>query len=162
MRGLLARGRKPLRGVGSGVGKRNRQRYEEFERLKGVLKTDVDGAQKVVRELERLLKRYPRRKQIGRVQRYFKRHGGKMRYAFLLQNGLPIGSGVVEAANKTLVTVRMKRAGARWSQQGGQAVLTWRELIKSGRFTRAWQLLADTYKNDVSLPENVVTLSNWR
>ena len=55
------------------------------------------------------------------------------------------------AANKTLVTQRMKRSGMRWRIVGGQAVLTFRALIKSGRFERAWKALisaTDTPAND--------------
>ena len=45
----------------------------------------------------------------------------------------------------------MKRYGMRWRIHGGQAVLTVRALIKSGRFDRAWNALmgkADTPAND--------------
>ena len=56
----------------------------------------------------------------------------------------PIGSGVVEAANKVLVNQRMKRAGMRWSIEGGQNILTFRALIRSGRFERAWQTMVGT------------------
>ena len=59
-----------------------------------------------------------------------------MRYHALKAEGVAIGSGVVEAANKTLVTQRMKRSGMRWRIAGGQAVLTFRALIKSARFDR--------------------------
>ena len=59
-----------------------------------------------------------------------------MRYHALKAEGVAIGSGVVEAANKTLVTQRMKRSGMRWRIASGQAVLTFRALIKSGRFDR--------------------------
>ena len=39
----------------------------------------------------------------------------------------------------------MKRSGMRWRIQGGQAVLTVRALIKSGRFDHAWAgLMGDT------------------
>lgn len=74
-----------------------------------------------------------------------------MRYRHLSDRGIAIGSGVVEAANKTLVTQRMKRSGMRWRIPGGQAVLTVRALIKSGRFDRAWETLmgdADAPAND--------------
>ena len=61
-----------------------------------------------------------------------------MRYASLKAKGYVIGSGVVEAANKVLVNQRMKRAGMRWSIEGGQNVLTFRALMMSGRFDAAW------------------------
>ena len=47
-----------------------------------------------------------------------------MGYAEAKDQGLPIGSGVVEATCKTLVTERLKRSGMRWSERGGQAILT--------------------------------------
>ena len=73
-----------------------------------------------------------------------------MQYRDLSEQGVAIGSGVVEAANKTLVTQRMKRSGMRWRIVGGQAVLTVRALIKSGRFDRAWAGLL----GDVDTPAN--------
>ena len=79
-----------------------------------------------------------------------------MRYATAAASGLPIGSGVVEAACKTLVTQRMKRSGMRWREAGGQAILTFRGLVQSDRFERAWQLVAATYRGKVKLPGNAV------
>ena len=49
---------------------------------------------------------------------------------------------MVESANKVLVTARMKRSGQSWGRDGGQGVLTFRSLLKSGRFDRAWAALA--------------------
>ena len=72
--------------------------------------------------------------------------------------GLPIGSGVVEAACKTLVTERLKRSGMRWGPRGGQAILTLRSLVQSRRFDHAWTLLAHSYRTPVSCPDNVVPL----
>ncbi len=79
-----------------------------------------------------------------------------MRYRDLSNRGVTIGSGPalakagVEAANKILVTQRMKRSGMRWRIQGGKAVLTVRALIKSARFNRAWAGLM----RDVDTPAN--------
>ena len=44
------------------------------------------------------------------------------------------GASVVEAANKVLVTQRLKWSGMCRKIDGGQAVLTFRALIKSDRF----------------------------
>lgn len=79
-----------------------------------------------------------------------------MRYAELKAAHLPIGSGVTETACKTLVTQRLKRSGMRWGDDRGQAVLTLRSLLQSGRFDRGWDLLLATYKATVTAPENVV------
>ena len=88
---------------------------------------------------------------IERELAFFRKHRRRMRYRDLGDRRLAVGSGVVEAANKILVTQRMKRSGMRWRIHGGQAVLTVRALIKSGRFDRAWNTLmgkADTPAND--------------
>lgn len=81
-----------------------------------------------------------------------------MRYADLVAAGLPIGTGVTEAACKTLATQRLKCSGMSWGDEGGQAILTLRSLIQSDRFDAAWQLLASRYKRDVTIPDNVIPL----
>ena len=85
-----------------------------------------------------------------------------MPYAHLRAQNLPIGSGVVEAACKTLVSQRLKRSGMRWRTAGGQAILTFRALCQSERFERAWPLLVETYKQAVALPRKVIALSAHR
>lgn len=57
-----------------------------------------------------------------------------MQYATVRAKHLPIGSGVTEAACKTLVSQRLKCSGMRWKTKGGQGVLTIRGLIQSNRF----------------------------
>ena len=110
----------------------------------------------MIRALVHLRKTYPRRRRIGTELAYFRTHRHKMRYAHTKAQHLPIGSGVVEAACKTLVTQRMKRSGMRWRHDGGQAILTFRSLVQSERFEHGWQLLAETYRASVSPPKNVV------
>ena len=75
-----------------------------------------------------------------------------MRYADTQAGHLPIGSGVVEATCKTLVTQRLKRSGMRWRHPGGQAILTLRALVQSLRFDQAWALLSETYRQEVIVP----------
>ncbi len=85
-----------------------------------------------------------------------------MRYAEWAAKGLPIGSGVTEAACKTLATQRLKRSGMHWRHDGGQAILTFRALAQSERFERGWTLVAKTYKGHVAVPANVISLSSAR
>ena len=79
--------------------------------------------------------------EIERELAFFRKHRHRMRYHALKEEGIAIGSGVVEAACKTLVAQRLKRSGMRWRIAGGQAVLTFRALIKSGLFNQAWAAL---------------------
>jgi hypothetical protein len=60
-----------------------------------------------------------------------------MQYHAYKEEGLPIGSGVVEAACKTLVGERLKQSGMRWTNRGGQAILTLRGLLQSNRWEKA-------------------------
>lgn len=74
---------------------------------------------------------------------------GRLGYAEARRNHRPIGSGVVEAAAKTVVNVRMKRAGARYSQHGGQSVMLFRAAVLSDRFDRLSSCIERTYHGDV-------------
>ena len=136
--------------------------HKRFETLRAVLRDDPKGPDKVIQALCRLRTRYPRRQVIHRAVAYFREHRHRMPYAHLRTQNLPIGSGVIEAACKTLATQRLKRSGMRWRQAGGQAILTLRSLCQSDRFERAWDLLAATYKRPVKLPRKVIALHDHR
>ena len=128
----------------------------QFEKLRHVLRDDPNGVEKVIRALSYQRTRHPRRKRIGEVLRYFRHNRHRMRYADAKARHLPIGSGVVEAACKSLVSQRLKCSGMRWRHDGGQAILTLRALVQSERFDSAWTLLSQTYRQEVTVPNNVV------
>jgi hypothetical protein len=85
-----------------------------------------------------------------------------MDYARLRAQNRPMGSGVVEATGKTLVTQRMKRSGQRGSIDGGQAILRFRALAQSDRFDAAWQLLSASYRRNITRSENIVPINTCR
>ena len=54
----------------------------------------------------------------------------------------PIGSGVTEAACKTLVKQRLCGSGMPWTRRGAQTVLTLRAiLLSTSRWTSRWTYL---------------------
>lgn len=71
---------------------------------------------------------------------YIESHHERMNYAAVRARGLPIGSGNIEATCKTLVQVRMKRAGSRWKTNSGRHVLQLRALATSDRWDEAMTL----------------------
>jgi hypothetical protein len=74
---------------------------------------------------------------------------GRMDYAEAKRRNYPIGTGITEAAAKTVVGTRMKRAGARFSQHGGQTVMTFRAALLSDRFEALHDLLRADYTASV-------------
>ena len=143
-------------------GENNATGRAQFHKLRHVLRDDADGVEKVIRALDYQRKKFPRRTRIGEVLRYFRHNRHRMRYAHTQTRHLPIGSGIVEAACKTLVTQRLKRSGMRWRHAGGQAILTLRALMQSSRFDQAWASLSNTYRQDVAVPDNVVAFPRKR
>jgi len=65
---------------------------------------------------------------------------GRMKYSIHTQNHLPIGSGVVEAACKTIVKSRFGGSGMRWKSGGIKMILSLRTLVKTkGRWSQFWE-----------------------
>ena len=81
---------------------------------------------------------------------YFENQRDRMDYVRYQALGSPIGSGIVEAACKTLATQRLKRSGTSWGD-GKQAMLTFRSLRQSDRWPRGWPLVAATFKRPVAV-----------
>jgi hypothetical protein len=121
-----------------------------------------DGVEKVIRTLAYHHKRKSRRVKLKQELEYFRRNRSRMDYARLRAQNLPIGSGVVEATCKALVTQRMKRSGQRWTRDVGQAILTFRALAQSNRFDTASQMVSTEYRRHVSVLEIVVPINAYR
>jgi hypothetical protein len=69
-----------------------------------------------------------------RVERgYFEANAERLAYPTLRLDGLPLGSGAIESAADHLVQRRLKRAGMRWSDAGGDALLALRARLRSRR-----------------------------
>jgi hypothetical protein len=71
--------------------------------------------------------------------RYVRKYGVWMHYATYRRQGLPIGSGVTEAACKTLFAERLKRSGMTWGREGGQVIVDLRVLVLSRVWPQAHQ-----------------------
>ena len=88
--------------------------------------------------LHSLRNQFPRQQELPEPVRqaigYFFHNRQRMHYDQYRQAGLPIGSGTVESAAKTVVQARMKQAGMRWSRDGAQAMLSLRCLLLSNRW----------------------------
>ncbi len=132
----------------------------EYEKYKTLLKDEHGGVDEVIAEL-RLLERSlrnnrnkNRRKLVAKERKFFENQRERMAYAHYKELGLPIGSGIVEAACKTLGTQRLKRSGMSWND-GKQPILTIRSLQQSDRWERAWKLIAKEFRRTPALVNNL-------
>jgi len=139
---------------GEGSGSYRRQ----YQRLRHKLRWEDDGIERVIRSLRYLQRKHPRREKIETELKFFRRNRHRMAYAQQAGDNGPIGSGVVEAACKTLASMRMKGAGMRWGMDGGQTVLTFRGLIQSERFDPAWERIRQHYVVDAKPPDGILIL----
>lgn len=69
---------------------------------------------------------------------YFARNAERMRYPIFREQGLFVGSGVVEAGCKTVIGARLKRSGSFWSVEGANAIIALRCCRYSRRFEDYW------------------------
>lgn len=82
----------------------------------------------------------PRRAELAKAITYFGNHRAKMQYWRHTGEHLPIGSGVTEAACKTLIKQRLACSGMRWKETGASAVIALRSLeMTEGRWGQFWQ-----------------------
>lgn len=83
-----------------------------------------------------------------KAYRYLRKHGVWMKYATYRRQGVPIGSGVTEAACKTVFAERLKRSGMSWGREGGQVVVDLRVL----KLSQVWRQAQQAYLRSRPMP----------
>jgi hypothetical protein len=148
--------------IAAAYGDGTRETQYRFETLRETLRDDEQGVAKVIRALKHLASKHARSHVVALALAYFRKNRKRMRYAALKARGFMIGSGIVEAACKTLVAQRLKQSGMRWSAAGAQAILTPRGWDQSERFDKAWALVAASFHAEVTVLANVVAFKPQR
>ena len=135
--GTLAQARYPQRHAED---KRSRWRHQQCSDLK----QDPNAVDRLIAEAATL----SRRTALSQALRdgaysawtYFNNHRHQMAYPGFLAENLPIGSGVTEAACKTLVKQRLCASGMRWKTKGAKIILSLRSLVHTtGRWAQFWE-----------------------
>ena len=132
-----------LKGVSKAVEPRSKKRREEWlDQQCHALKHVRGSAKSILAELKEL----PTNKlstvvmkQLKNTITYFENHVHQMNYVQYLVDKLPIGSGVTEAACKTLIKERLCNSGMKWVEKGASIVLSLRALVlTSDRWGQFW------------------------
>jgi len=103
---------------------------------------------------EKLATTSPHIEALDRAISYFGNHRERMDYALYRAMRLPIGSGVTEAACKSVVKERLCGSGMKWTRGGAENTLTLRALTKSGgRWEQFWQKVTQFGFAKISAPK---------
>jgi hypothetical protein len=81
-----------------------------------------------------------------RAYNYIRLRTRYMQYAEYKRVHLPLGSGVTEAACKTIFEARMKLSGQRWKKPSAQPILDLRAILLSGIWASTYQAALNSYK----------------
>lgn len=109
-----------------------------------ILKHEPDGVDIVLTELKRVKRKHNLSEEVKKNVisgiTYFTNNRPRMNYSDHVKQSWPIGSGVTEAACKTLIKQRFGRSGMRWKDAGIKTVLSLRELVLTrGRWNQFWE-----------------------
>jgi hypothetical protein len=123
-------------------GNQERERKEWLSDRLSRLKHKQGAAKRLLSEMKEsveVVRGKSRRERLGNSIRYFENQHPKMNYAKQVEENLPIGSGVTEAACKILVKQRLCNSGMRWKERGASLVLSIRALVLTeNRWDQFW------------------------
>jgi hypothetical protein len=83
------------------------------------------------------------KKEKVKLLNYLKNNKKRINYGKFIREGLLIGSGAVESANRDVIQKRMKLSGQRWTLKGAQQMLNLRTCYKSGKNILLKKLIAE-------------------
>jgi len=117
---------------------------ERLERLKHA------GPDELLVACRNLQQQYPDQEAISSNLAYLEKRRSQMQYPQFQAQGWPIGSGVVESANKVVVEARMKGAGMHWADQNVNPLLALRNIICSDRWNEEWPKIEKHIRSQIA------------
>src|SRR5712691_7247777 len=100
------------------------------------------GPAALLTEIEALGQAHPEAEGLAEHAGYLQKREEQMQYPTYRTQGLPIGSGLVESANKLVVEARLKGAGMHWERRHVDPMLALRCAVCSDRWAEAWEVMA--------------------
>ena len=109
---------------------------EQTKRLK------EHGPADLLTAITALLEAHPEAEGLAEHVGYLQKRAAQMQYPAYRAQGLPIGSGPVESANKLVVEARLKGAGMHWERSHVDPMLALRNAVCNDRWAEAWEQIA--------------------
>jgi hypothetical protein len=123
------------------------------------LKTQSDGLMRVLQSASALRRQHGvwgNPKNYDQAYAYLKKRRHWMCYKHYSSQRLPIGSGITEAACKTVFTQRLKRSGMSWTGSGGQVIVDLRVIWLSG----IWDQVHQAYLASKPMPMTQIDMEH--
>lgn len=106
------------------------------------------GPALVLAELDGLQQEHPQLGVITTSLKYLSKRQNQMNYPQFIAQGLPIGSGSVECANKVVVEARLKGPGMHWARHNVDPMLALRNLACNDRWEQVWPQIVARLRAD--------------
>ncbi|EFH85400.1 hypothetical protein Krac_6619 [Ktedonobacter racemifer DSM 44963] len=108
------------------------------------------GPSPLLRMAERLPKDEAQQGTVREHLEYLRKRQALMQYPTFQQAGWPIGSGMVESANKVVVEARLKGTGMRWKRANVNPMLALRNGVCNQRWLETWQTASQQRRRRLS------------
>lgn len=97
-----------------------------------------EGPLPLLTELRDLRTQFPASEPLRINATYLEKRQAQLQYPQFIQQGWPIGSGIIESANKLVVEARLKGAGMHWQRTHVDPMLALRNLVCNDRWAQEW------------------------
>ena len=104
------------------------------------------GPRPLLRMADRLSDALAERKGVSTHLEYLRKREALMQYPQFQRDGWPIGSGMVESANKNVVEARLKGTGMHWQRKNVNPMLALRNAVCNDRWKEMWQKALKHYR----------------
>jgi hypothetical protein len=84
---------------------------------------------------------------IRNLRRYYKKNAHRMAYRSFREQGLLIGSGIIESAHRHVIQTRMKKAGQHWGTTGGRRMARMRAAYRTAGPDRFYDAIHWAYRS---------------
>jgi hypothetical protein len=100
-----------------------------------------DGPAAVLPLLRTLVATQPTNAELASSLAYLETREAQLQYPQFVADGWPIGSGMVESANKLVVEDRLKGAGMHWADANVNSLLALRNAVCNDRWAACWEVI---------------------
>jgi hypothetical protein len=104
------------------------------------------GSRPLLRMADRLESSLAKNKEVNAHLDYLRKREALMQYPVFRQQGWPIGSGMVESANKNIVEARLKGSGMHWERKHVNPMLALRNAVCNDRWQEMWQQALSSHR----------------